>query len=95
MTFLPSVSELSLYQLTQTSDSSSASVVVSASTFKAYVAILVEFLIEQRLKTKVWVKLPQTKNWLNEIHQYQQQGNAETIYLCSNPKNYLSILFPW
>ena len=91
MTLLPSVSELSLYQLTQTSHSSPALVVVSANTFKAYVATLVEFLIEQRLKTKVWVKLPQTKNWLSEIYKYQQQGNAETIYLCNTPKNYSSI----
>ena len=92
MNSLPSVSEISLYQLTQSSNSSTASVVVSSSTFKSYVAILVQFLIRQRLKTKIWVKLPQTKTWLNEIYKYDQQGNAETIYLCSNLKNYSSPL---
>ena len=90
MNLLPSVSELSLYQLSQKS-ASSASVVVSASTFKAYTAILVDFLLEQRLKTKIWVKLPQTKNWLNEIHRYEQEGNADPIYLCSNSQNYSGI----
>ena len=90
MNSLPSVSEISLYQLTQSSNSSPASVVVSSSTFKSYVAILVQFLIKHRLKTKIWVKLPQTKTWLNEIYKYAQQGNAEAIYLCSNLKNYVS-----
>ena len=87
---LPSVSEISLYQLTQSSNSSSASVVVSSSTFKSYTAILIKFLIKHRLKTKIWVKLPQTKTWLNEIYKYEQQGNAEAIYLCSNLKSYAS-----
>ena len=87
---LPSVSEISLYQLSQLSNSSSASVVVSSSTFKSYVAILVQFLIKHRLKTKIWVKLPQTKTWLNEIEKYKQQGNAENIYICSVFKNHVS-----
>ncbi len=90
---LTSVTEISLYQLTQSSNSSSASVVVSASTFKSYIAILVDFLIKQKLKTKIWVKLPQTKTWLNEIDRYEQQGNAEAIYWCNNLKNYTGTFF--
>ena len=85
---LTSVTEISLYQLTQSSNSSSASVIVSASTFKSYIAILVDFLIKQKLKTKIWVKLPQTKTWLNEIDKYEQHGNAENIYWCNSLKNY-------
>ena len=87
MNSLPSVSEISLYQLTQLSNSASASVVVSSKTFKFYVSLLIEFLIKHGLTTKTWVKLPQSKTWLREILRYEQQGNAETIYLCNNWQN--------
>ena len=83
---LTSVSDISLYQLTQLPNIPSASVVVSANTFKSYVTILVDFLIKHRLKPKIWVKLPQTTTWFNKIDKYQQYGQAETIYLCRNLK---------
>ncbi len=88
MNSLPSVSEISLYQLTQSSNPASASVVVSSKTFKAYVSLLIEFLIKHRLITKTWVKLPQSKTWLQEICKYDRQGNAEAIYLGNNLQNY-------
>ena len=47
-----------------------------------------DLLIEQQLKTTVWVKIPSIgiNSWFEEIERYQHQGNAEWIYLCSTKK---------
>lgn len=78
--------ELSLYQLTQSGESLCQSLVVSATTFKSLVGTLINFLIEQRLGTAVWVKFPRNDHWLTEIERYQQQGIANLIYQCSTQK---------
>lgn len=81
-----SVSELSLYQITQKLEPSLPTVVVSPSTLKSYIGLIIDLAIEQQIKSKVWVKLPQTKNWLSEIERYRQQGKIERIYSCSSLK---------
>ncbi len=82
------ITELSLYQFTQKSDKPLTTITVGAETLKSYVAAIIDLAIEQQLKAKVWVKLPQTKSWLQEIQKYQQQGNGEQIYFCSTHKNH-------
>lgn len=83
-----SVSELSLYQITQKLEPSLPTVVVSPSTLKSYIGMIIDLAIEQQLKSTVWVKLPQTKSWLSEIERYRQQGKVERIYSCSLPKHH-------
>lgn len=82
------ITELSLYQLTQKLDKPLTTIAVGAETLKSYVAAIIDLAIEQQLTAKVWVKLPQTKSWLQEIQKYQQQGNGERIYFCSTHKNH-------
>ncbi|GAB4528260.1 MAG: hypothetical protein Tsb0014_09470 [Pleurocapsa sp.] len=88
------ISELSLYQLTQDLDTPVPSIAIGAETLKSYVESIIDLAIEQQLKATIWVKLPQTKSWLNEIKRSQLQGNAERIYLCSTQKKHpaLSLL---
>lgn len=78
-------SEFSLYQVVQQIQPSLQPIVVSSSTLKFTIGSLLNILTEQKLQTEIWVKLPQTSNWLNELKEYKDRGNAETIYVC-NPK---------
>ena len=87
-------SEASLYQLTQDLDRPLISLSVGAETLKSYVSSIIDLLIEQQLRAKVWVKLPQTKSWVNQIQRLQEEGNAETIYLCSSLRGQANFAFP-
>lgn len=83
-------SEASLYQLTQDLDEPLISLSVGAETLKSYVSSIIDLLIEQQLRARVWVKLPQTKSWANQIQRLLQEGNAETIYLCSSQRGQIN-----
>jgi two-component system, OmpR family, phosphate regulon sensor histidine kinase PhoR len=79
-------SEFSLYQVVQQIQPSLQPTIVSAPTLKFTIGSLLNILTEQQLKTEIWVKLPQTSNWLDEITNYKYRGNAEIIYLCNSNK---------
>ncbi|MEL6579092.1 MAG: DICT sensory domain-containing protein, partial [Cyanobacteria bacterium J06621_12] len=64
-------SEPSLYQLTQDLDEPVVSVSVGAETLKSYVSNIIDLLIDEQLRATVWVKLPQTKSWSNQIQRLQ------------------------
>ena len=81
------ISELSLYRVTQDLDNPLLSIAIGADTLKSYVESIIDLAREQKFPATIWVKLPQTKSWLNEIQKYQQQGNVECIYLCSSQKD--------
>jgi len=83
-------SEPSLYQLTQDLDEPLVSLSVGAETLKSYASNIIELLIEEQLRATVWVKLPQTKSWENQIQRLQKEGNCETIYLCSGQRGKIS-----
>lgn len=80
---LSSPLESSLYQLTQKLAGSSSPITVSSITFKSVIQSLFDLLIEQRLPATLWLKLPNGNYWSKKIEQYQQQGNAQQIYLCN------------
>ncbi|NJK58145.1 MAG: signal transduction histidine kinase [Pleurocapsa sp. SU_5_0] len=82
-------SELSLYQLTQDLDEPLASLSVGAETLKYYVSSIVDLLIEEQIRATVWVKLPQTQSWINQIRRLQQEGNVEQIFVCNNQRHQL------
>ena len=79
-------SEPSLYQLTQNLDEPLVSQSVGAETLKFYVSNIIDLLIEEQLEATVWVKLPQTKSWLNQIKRLQKEGNVNNIFVCSSQK---------
>jgi two-component system, OmpR family, phosphate regulon sensor histidine kinase PhoR len=83
--------ESSLYQLTQDLDKPLGSISIGAETLKSYVSAVVDLVVEKQLRATVWVKLPQTKSWLNQIQKLHQEGNAECIYLGNSSKNQLSL----
>ncbi|MGF1542749.1 MAG: ATP-binding protein [Pleurocapsa sp.] len=87
------ISDISLYQVTQKLEPPLTSISIGAETLKSYVESIIDLAIEQQLAATIWVKLPQTKSWLNEIQRYQQQGNANHIYLCSTQKNHPATSF--
>ncbi|MCC0177578.1 signal transduction histidine kinase [Waterburya agarophytonicola K14] len=82
------ISEPSLFQLTQNLDEPLPSISIGAETLKNHVASIIDLLIEKQLRATVWVKLPQTKSWVDRIQKLQREGNTESIYLCSHNKNY-------
>jgi two-component system, OmpR family, phosphate regulon sensor histidine kinase PhoR len=84
-------SESSLYQLTQDLDKPWVSISIGAETLKSYVSSVVDLVVEKQLRATVWVKLPQTKSWLNQIEKLQQEGNAECIYIGNSSKNQSSL----
>lgn len=85
--------ESSLFQLTQDLDEPLISVSIGAETLKSHVSSIIDLVIEKHLRAKIWVKLPQTKSWLDQVQKLQQAGNAEKIYLCGNKKNYPGLSF--
>ena len=84
-------SEPSLYQLTQDLDVPLVPLSVGAETLRTYVSSVIELLIEEQLQVTVWVKLPQTKSWLNQVQRLQREGNVERIFICSSQRNHSAI----
>jgi two-component system, OmpR family, phosphate regulon sensor histidine kinase PhoR len=83
-------SEPSLYQLTQDLDEPLVSLSVGAETLKSYVSSIIDLLIEEQIRATVWVKLPQTQSWVNQIKRLQREGNVEQIFVCTNQRHQLS-----
>ncbi|MGK7934027.1 MAG: ATP-binding protein [Microcystaceae cyanobacterium] len=82
----PLVPDRSLYHLTQQQTPSPQSFNVKVKTFQVLVRTLVGFLSKQSIQATLWVKLPQTPQWLGDIETYHQQGLSEEIYLCQVSK---------
>lgn len=83
-------SEASLFQLTQDLDQPLVSISVGAETLKSYISNIIDLLIEEQLQATVWVKLPQTKSWFQQIQYLQERGNVEKIFVCSNQQHQLN-----
>ena len=82
------ISELSLFQLAQDSNESLSSISIGAETLRAYVDSIVDSIVEKQIEATVWVKLPQTKSWIEQIHKLQRYGKARSIYLYGDRQNY-------
>jgi signal transduction histidine kinase len=76
-------SNLSLYQIVQENGTSLPSVEISAITLNFCIKSVFELLQEQQLNPTIWVKTPQSQNWLETLSQYQQAIPQSKIYLCS------------
>jgi signal transduction histidine kinase len=79
-----SISHPSLYQITQQYSSPLPFIIISSLTFKSYLKTLFNLLTESEAETKVWLKLPQTKSWLNIIDKYRLQNLNTKIYSCNH-----------
>ncbi len=77
-------SSLSLYQLVQNINPPPLALAVSPTTVQSCVAMVLDLLIEQQLPARIWLKLPQTESWHQEVRKYQKLGQFESIYLCSD-----------
>ena len=82
------ISESSLFQFTQNLDIPLPSISIGAETLITHVSSIIDLLVEKQINATVWVKSPQTKNWLNQVRRLQRDGNIKSIYLCSNKKKY-------
>jgi len=87
-------SELSLYQLTQNLDVPLVSIAIGAETLKSHVSSIIDLVIEKQFKAKVWVKIPQTQSWLDQLQKLRREGNIDCIYLCSSQEDKLAVS-PW
>ncbi len=82
------ISNLSLYRIVQENGTPLPSVEISAITLKDCVKTVFELLREQQeLTPTIWVKTPQSQNWLQDIKKYQQTAPQGKIYLCSENPN--------
>ncbi|EAZ92138.1 DICT sensory domain-containing protein [Crocosphaera chwakensis] len=79
----PSTSELSLYQLTQSTDPNLSPLIVSASTFREWVDTVIQFLIDEEIQATVWAKLPPNSRWWTTLDSYYQEGLSQQIYRCT------------
>jgi signal transduction histidine kinase len=78
----PSVPDVSLLQYLQRLDPQLPVVTVSSSCWQGILISLFDLLIEQQVKAVIWLKLPQSTSWYDEIDRYVQSGNPEKVYLC-------------
>ncbi|MGK7956916.1 MAG: DICT sensory domain-containing protein [Crocosphaera sp.] len=83
----PTTSELSLYQLTQSTEPDLTPLTISASTFREWVDTAIQFLIDQEIEATVWAKLPPHSRWWTTLESYYQEGLSEQIYRCSISRN--------
>ena len=81
------IPESSLFQLTQDLDDPLPSISIGAETLRSHVDSIIDLLIEEQIDAIVWVKLPKTKSWLDQIHKLEREGNAKNIYLCDSKNN--------
>jgi signal transduction histidine kinase len=79
-------SDFSLYQIVQRIQPSLQPIIVSTPILKFLAGSLLDILTQQQIKADIWVKLPQTKSWLNQLERYIDEGNAEKIYWCDFKK---------
>lgn len=79
----PTTSELSLYQLTQSTDPNLSPLIVSASTFREWVDAAIQFLIDEEIQATVWAKLPPNSRWWTNLDSYYQEGLSQQIYRCT------------
>lgn len=82
------ISESSLFQFTQDLNQPLPAISIGAKTLKAHVTSIVDLIIARQINAKVWVKLPQTKSWGDQVKRLQRDGNVKNIYLCSDQTNY-------
>ncbi|MGK7942118.1 MAG: DICT sensory domain-containing protein [Crocosphaera sp.] len=84
---LPITSDLSLYQLTQTTDPHLSPLSVSASCFREWVDTSIQFLIDQQIQATVWAKLPPHSRWWTTLESYYQEGLSQQIYRCTTSRS--------
>lgn len=81
MSLLPA-EDVSLYQLVMSTPALQP-LSVSPATLKSLVKSLIDVLIEQKITSEIWVKLPLAEVWGAEIARYHHQaGIPHTIYAC-------------
>ena len=76
-----SLTQASLYELTQSFDSPPRSKIVTAGSVQSLIQSLIDILLEQQLNTTIWIKTS-NQAWLEEIKRYQHRGFAHKIYRC-------------
>lgn len=81
---LKTKSNLSLLKLVQSLNPPPMAIAVKPMTAQSCVAMVLDLLIEQQLSAKIWLKLPQTKSWHQEVRKYQRLGQFDQIYLCGD-----------
>lgn len=85
MSLLPS-QDVSLYQLVLNTEPDLQPLSVSPATLKTLLESLIDVLIEQKIGSELWIKLPPGEIWKAEIERYHKQvGIAHTIYVCATP----------
>ena len=62
--------DVSLYDLALAAEPSLAPIQVNPAGFKALIRTLIDFLIEQRMSATLWVKLPRSEAWQEELDRY-------------------------
>jgi signal transduction histidine kinase len=78
----PFVPDVSLLQCLQRLNPQLPVVTVSSSCWQGILISLFDLLIEQQIKAVIWLKLPLSTSWYDEIDRYLQSGNPEKVYLC-------------
>lgn len=71
-----SPSDVSLYELAVNADQPPQLLQLSPTTFKSVVSLFLDFLIEQNLPAKLWLKLPRGEAWQAEIDRFCQSTTA-------------------
>lgn len=69
-------SDVSLYELAVNADPPPHPLQLSPTTFKSIVGLFLDFLIEQNLPTRIWLKLPRGEAWQAEIDRFCQLTTA-------------------
>ena len=74
----PITSDLSLYQLTQTTDPHLSPLTVSASRFREWVDTSIQFLIDQQIQATIWAKLPPPFSLVDNLRKLLSRGSCST-----------------
>ena len=80
--------DVSLYNLALEAEPSLAPIQVNPMGFKALIRSLIDFLVEQRMSATLWVKLPRSEAWQEELDRYLKLPELpQNIYYLSQRKS--------
>lgn len=74
---------VSLYELVTTAEPLLEPVQVSPAIFKAVIGTMIDLLIDHQISATLWVKLPATAAWQDDIQRYCHATSGKVYYLTS------------
>ena len=76
------ISQLSLFQLTQSLETPLPVLTMSLTSFQSLAKTWIGFLKNEKLKSEIWFKLPEENLTITQLSDFMRSGYCEKVYYC-------------